>query len=122
MQILYFCTEATMGMGKVYPSDLTDEQWATLNPLIPPQPNGGGRRRTANVRQILNAIFYRLRSGCSWRMLPKDFPPFQTVYEYYRNWRRDGTIEKIHNALRDKVRQQDGRDPQPSAGSIDSQS
>jgi putative transposase len=82
MQILYFCTEATMGMGKVYPSDVTDEQWAILNPLIPPQPNGGGRRRTTNVRQILNAIFYRLRSGCSWRMLPKDFPPFQTAYEY----------------------------------------
>ena len=60
--------------------------------------------------------------GCSWRMLPKDFPPFQTVYEYYRNWRRDGTIEKIHNTLRDEVRRQQGRDPQPTAGSIDSQS
>lgn len=111
-----------MGMGKVYPSDLTDDQWAILKPLIPPQPVGGGRRRTANVRQVLNAIFYRLRAGCAWRMLPKDFPPFQTVYEYYRNWRRDGTIEKIHNVLRDEVRRQDGRDPQPSAGSIDSQS
>jgi putative transposase len=109
-------------MRKGYPSDLTDAQWAILAGLIPPQPPGGGRRRTTDVRQVLNAIFYRLRSGCAWRMLPKDFPPFQTVYEYYRNWRRDGTWEKIHNALRDEVRQQDGRNPQPSAGSIDSQS
>ena len=110
-----------MATGKIYPSDLTDQQWALLEPLIPPE-IGGGRHRTADVRAVVNAIFYRLRSGCSWRMLPKDFPPFQTVYEYYRNWRRDGTVEKIHNRLRDEVRRQQGRNPQPTAGSIDSQS
>src|SRR5262249_24524428 len=89
---------------------------------IPPA-IGGGRHRATDVRAVLNAICYRLRSGCSWRMVPKDFPPFPTVYEYYRNWRRDGTIETIHNTLRDQVRRHQGRDPQPTAGgSIDSQS
>jgi putative transposase len=106
--------------GKNYPSSLTDAQWAIVAPLIPPE-QGGGRHRDTDVRAALNAIFYRLRSGCSWRMLPKDFPPFQTVYEYYRNWRRSGTIEVIHNTLRTEVRIQHGKDPQPTAGSIDSQ-
>jgi len=113
--------EAIMTNEKVYPTDVTDGQWRILNELIPPE-IGGGRHRTTDVRAVLNAIFYRLRSGCSWRMLPKDFPPFQTVYEFYRNWRQDGTIAKIHDALRDEVRRQHGKDPQPSAGSIDSQS
>ena len=110
-----------MATAKIYPSDVTDQQWAVLEPLIPLE-IGGGRHRATDVRAVLNAIFYRLRSGCSWRMLPKDFPPFQTVYEYYRNWRRDGTVAKIHDALRDEVRRQQGRNPQPTAGSIDSQS
>ena len=106
---------------KKYPTDLTDAQWSVLEPIIPPE-QGGGRHRETDVRTVLNAIFYRLRSGCSWRMLPKDFPPFQTVYEYYRNWRRSGVIEVIHNALRTKVRVQHDKNPQPTAGSIDSQS
>ena len=110
-----------MANGKNYPTDVTDDQWSAVEALIPPEV-GGGRHRETDVRAVVNAVFYRLRSGCSWRMLPKDFPPFQTVYEYYRNWRRAGTVEKIHDALRDAVRRQAGRDPQPTAGSIDSQS
>ena len=109
-----------MATGTAYPTDLTDDQWALVEPMIPP--SAGGRPRKTDVRAVANAIFYRLRSGCSWRLLPKDFPPFQTVYEFYRNWRRDGTVERIHDALREAVRRQAGRDPQPTAGSIDSQS
>lgn len=110
-----------MSNGRIYPTDLTDEQWKIVEPLIPPEV-GGGRHRDTDVRAVVNGIFYRLRSGCAWRMLPKSYPPFQTVYEYYRNWRRDGTIEIIHNSLRDEVRRKAGRNPQPTAGSIDSQS
>jgi putative transposase len=104
-----------------YPTDLTAAEWALLQPLLPPEV-GGGRHRDTDLRAVLDALFYRLRSGCSWRLLPKDFPPFQTVYEYFRNWRRDGTWERIHDALRDAVRRQHGKEPQPTAGSIDSQS
>ena len=114
-------TDAIMAYLKTYPTDLTDEQWKIVEPMIPPEV-GGGRHRDTDIRAVASAVFYRLRSGCSWRMLPKDFPPFQTVYEYFRNWRRDGTVAKIHDALRDEVRRRAGRDPQPTAGSIDSQS
>ena len=105
----------------VYPSDLTDAEWEWIKDLIPAE-TGGGRHRDTDLRQVVNGIFYLLRSGCSWRMLPKDFPPYTTVYEYYRRWRRDGTVLRVHDALRRRVRVESGRDPEPSAGVIDSQS
>ena len=82
----------------------------------------GGRHRTVNLREILNAIFYLLHSGCAWRLLPHDFPPWSTVYHYYRQWRRDGTWETIHDTLREQVHQQEGKEATPTAAIIDSQS
>ncbi len=105
----------------VYPSDLTDAEWQWIKDLIPGE-TGGGRHRDTDMRQVVNGILYLLRSGCSWRMLPKDFPPYTTVHEYYRRWRKDGTAIRIHDALRRRVRMESGRDPEPSAGVIDSQS
>jgi putative transposase len=105
----------------VYPSDLTDAEWQWIKDLIPGE-TGGGRHRDTDMRQVVNGILYLLRSGCSWRMLPKDFPPYTTVHEYYRRWRKDGTVIRIHDALRRQVRTEAGRDPEPSAGVIDSQS
>ena len=89
-------------------------------PLLPPA-KPEGRPRTVNLRAIINALLYVLRSGCAWRMLPHDFPPWGTVYYYFRRWRRDGTWERIHEHLRPQVRQAEGREPTPSAGSMDSQ-
>lgn len=106
---------------KSYPTDLTDKQWELLEPLIPAA-KFGGRPRTANVREVLNAIFYVLRTGCQWKMLPHDFPPKGTVFEYYNEWRKDGTWTKIHDTLRDQVREAEGRDHSPSAAIVDSQS
>jgi putative transposase len=103
-----------------YPSDLSDTEWQILRPLLPCQ-SGPGRPRTRDLRQILNAIFYVLRSGCAWRMLPRDFPPFQTAYYYFRKWRKDGTWEKIHETLRDRLRVEEGREVSPSAAILDSQ-
>lgn len=103
-----------------YPSDLTDEQWALVEPEIPIYP--GGRPRKTSMREVLNAIFYVLRTGCQWRFLPKDFPPKSTVWGYYDEWRHNGTLERIHDKLREQVRQCEGRKRTPSAGSIDSQS
>jgi putative transposase len=105
----------------VYPSDLTDAEWAWIQDAIPPE-TGGGRHRDTDMRSVVNGILYLLRSGCSWRMLPKDFPPYTTVYGYFSRWRKDGTIVRIHEALRRQVRVESGRDPEPSAGVIDSQS
>lgn len=106
---------------KPYPSDLTDKQWKIIKPYIPP-PKFGGRPRETDAREIVNAIFYVLKSGCDWRMLPHDFPVWQTVYEYFGNWRDDGTWKKIHACLRSKVRLKAGKKKQPTAGIIDSQS
>jgi transposase len=103
-----------------YPSDVTDEQWALLEPLIPVY--RGGRPRKTRLRDVVDAILYLLRTGCQWRFLPKDFPPKSTVWRYFDEWRHNGTLEKIHDALRARVRHQAGRQPTPSAGSIDSQS
>jgi putative transposase len=100
---------------------LTDAEWQWIKDLIPGE-TGGGRHRDTDMRQVVNGILYLLRSGCSWRMLPKDFPPYTTVHEYYRRWRKDGTVIRIHDALRRQVRTEAGRDPEPSAGVIDSQS
>jgi len=103
-----------------YPSDLTDVEWEIVAPLIP-SAKPGGRRRTVDIQEILNALFYVLRSGCAWRMLPHDFPKWQTVYTYFRNWRQDSTWQRINEQLRKEVRVAAGRDPEPSAAIMDSQ-
>ncbi|HIC93226.1 MAG TPA: IS5 family transposase [Anaerolineae bacterium] len=104
-----------------YPSDLSDAEWEIIKPFLP-SPKAKGRPRVHPLREILNAIFYIVRSGCVWRMLPHDFPPWKTVYHYFRLWREDGTWEQINAALRAEVRVAAGRDPEPSAGILDSQS
>lgn len=106
---------------KRYPSDLTDGEWAILEPLIPP-PKPGGHPRTVNMREVVNGIFYVLRTGIPWRFLPKEFPPWQTVYYYLWAWRREGVLERMNTALREKERERVGREPTPSAAIIDSQS
>ena len=106
---------------KPYPSDLNDAEWQIIKPLIPPA-KPGGRPRDTDMRQVLNGIFYLLRSGCAWRMLPHDFPPYGTVYHYFRQWKGDGTWERMNQALRTKLRKADGREAQPSAAILDSQS
>ena len=108
-------------MRKPYSTDLSDAQWACIEPHIP-TPEASGRPRVHTLREILNAIFYIVRSGCAWRLLPHDFPPWKTVHLYFRTWRIDGTWKKLHDALRQRVRIRMGRDPQPSAGIVDSQS
>jgi putative transposase len=106
-------------MRKPYPSDLSDEQWAVLEPLIPV--SALGRPRDVEMREVLNAIFYQARSGCQWDMLPHDLPPKSTVLDYFKQWRDDGTWQKVLDALRRRVRTAAGREPSPGAGSIDSQ-
>jgi len=106
-------------MNRTYPSDLTDEQWALVEPLIPP--SHGGRPPKTDYRKILNGIFYRNKSGCQWRMLPKEYGPWETVYYYFAKWRKAGLFARINGALRQMVRVQASREPTPSAGSIDSQ-
>ena len=108
-------------MRKPYPTDLSDAEWNYIEPHLP-APKGHGRPRTHSPREILNAVFYLLRSGCQWRLLPHDFPRWPTVYHYFRKWRLDGTLEKINRAIRERLRVRLGRDPQPSAGVVDSQS
>lgn len=105
----------------LYATDLTETEWALVRPFLPTDARTG-RPRRHSWRTILNAIFYQLRTGGAWRFLPQEWPPWQTIYHYFRCWRRDGTLERIHTALRDRLRAQLGRDPQPSAGSVDSQS
>ena len=110
--------------GTIYPTDLTDEQWALIKRHIPPSKSGtrkGGRPPT-DVRAVINGLMYLARTGCQWRMLPREFGPWPTVHHYYRLWRRDGVLQTIHDALRRQVRVQDGRKPTPSAAIIDSQS
>jgi putative transposase len=104
-----------------YPSDLSDAQWAILAPLIPPA-KPGGRPREVNIREVINGILYLLATGCQWAALPRDFPNHNTVYGYFRDWKRDGIWVRIHDALREQVRQAEGRQPTPSAGAVDSQS
>src|SRR3954454_21064253 len=94
---------ATTQPRRIYEDDLTDAQWAILEPLQPPAP-GGGRPRTTEMREVLNAILYLLRTGTAWKHLPHDFPPSGTVYDYFKQWRRAGTIARIHDALRRQVR------------------
>ena len=108
-------------VGQRYDSDLTDEEWALVAPLIPPPKRGGGKR-TVNIREVLNALFYVLWTGCQWKALPKEFPPKSTVHWYFMLWDWDGTLERIHHVLYVAVREQEGREASPTAAIIDSQS
>jgi putative transposase len=103
-----------------YTTDLTDEEWQVLKPLLPPD-KSGGRPRKYPMREVLNGLQYVLRAGCAWRLMPHDLPHGQTAYQYFRAWRQDGTWLRIHDQLRDRVRTQMGRHPQPSAAIIDAQ-
>jgi putative transposase len=108
-------------MRKRYPTDLSDAEWNYIVPHMP-VPKGHGRPRTHDLREILDAIFYLLKSGCAWRLLPHDFPPWKSVYHYFRAWRLSGLWERVHAALRERVRVRLKRNPQPSAAIVDSQS
>jgi putative transposase len=107
--------------SKNYPSDLTDHEWGLLEPLLP-APKKRGRPRLRSPREILDAVFYVLKSGCQWRMLSKDFPPWKTEFHYFRRWRLDGTWERLNRKMRRQLREMLGRNPEPSAGIVDSQS
>ena len=107
-------------MSENYPSDLTDEQWSLLEPHIPPCKHGG-RKRVVDIRRVVNGILYRNKSGCQWRMLPKDFPPWGTVYYYFAMWRDNGTLEAINGFFRGWVRVLAGRESSPKSSNIDSQ-
>jgi len=104
-----------------YPSDLTDAQWKHIEPMIP-KARSGGRPRTTDLRGVINAIMYLVRSGCSWRMLPRDFPPWDTAHYYFWKWRRCGVWKRMHDRLREEVRRKAGREATPSAAILDSQS
>ena len=110
-----------MTQRRWYPTDLTDREWALLAPLLPAA-KPGGRPRSPDLREVLNALRYWLRSGEAWRLLPHDFPPWKTVYFYWRAWRLSGDWERIHAQLRERVRVRAGRAPTPSAAILDSQS
>jgi putative transposase len=107
-------------MRKPYPTDLTDEQWQVVQPLLP-SAKPGGRPRTVDMREVVNTLFYQNRTGCQWDMWPHDLLPKSTVYDYFSQWRDDGTWQQLLDAWREAVRQQAGRHPAPSAGSIESQ-
>jgi len=104
-----------------YPSDLSDREWALLEPLLPGA-KPGGRPRSVSLRRILNGVFSLLRTGCAWRYLPREYGPWSTVFPYFRLWRRAGAWERMHRVLRERVRRAVGREPTPSAAIIDSQS
>jgi putative transposase len=109
-------------MRRACQSDLSDAEWAYLEPHLP-APKPGGRQRVHTVREILDAVFYVVRSGCAWRLLSHEFPPWKTVHQhYFRIWSIDGSGERLHETLRRRVRVRLGRDPQPSTGIVDSQS
>jgi transposase len=104
-----------------YPSDLTDAEWALIEPFIPPAKHGG-RHREVDVREVVNGIMYILSTGCQWRAMPKDLPPKSTVHDYFSLWQWDGTLDRIHHALYVQCREQAGREASPTAAIIDSQS
>src|SRR5919107_1791404 len=112
----------TWGMkNQIYPTDLTDRQWNCIKDLIP-SAKPGGRPRSLEMRQVINAILFIVVTGAQWRMLPKDYPKWQSVYSYFRRWRDDGTWQRIHDTLRAQVRRKAGRHKHPTAGCLDSQS
>lgn len=104
-----------------YPTDLTDAQWQRIEDHVP-KPKPGGRPASVSRREIVNAVLYLVREGITWRALPHDFPPYRTVYHYFRLWRDDGSWQRMHDALRDETRQAAGRDPSPAAAILDAQS
>ena len=104
-----------------YPSDLTDDEWGLVEPLIPPGKTGGGKRRV-NMREVVNGLLYILSTGCQWRAIPKDLPPKSSVYDYFDLWTYDGTLERIHHALYEQCRERAQREASPTAAIIDSQS
>ena len=106
---------------RAYPTDLTDAQWAILEPYVP-APRPGGRPAKHPRREIVNAMLYVLRGGIAWRLLPHEFPPWQSVYHYFRAWRRDGTWERLNDTLRKRERVRQGRAAQPTGAVLDSQS
>src|SRR5919107_4571009 len=108
-------------MRKSYQTDLSDAEWACLENHLP-TPKAIGRPKIHSTREILDAVFYVLRSGCAWRLLPHDLPPWKTVYHYFRIWRLDGTWQKLNTAIRQRLRVRLRRNPQPSAGIVDSRS
>jgi putative transposase len=108
-------------MRTAYLTDLSDAEWSYLEPHLP-APKIIGRPKIHHTRKVLDAIFYILKSGCAWRLLPRDFPPWKTVHHYFRTWCIDGTWEKLHAALRERLRARIGRNTEPSAGIVDSQS
>ncbi len=118
------CPTHPRGECELYPSSMSDGQWAAVEPVLPPQACavGPGRPEAHARRLILDAVFYLVAEGVRWRALPKDFPPWQTVYGFFTRWRDDGTWQRVHDALRDQVRLLEGRDPLPTAAVIDSQS
>lgn len=105
----------------MYPSDLTDQQWSVIGPLLPAAKHGG-RPRTTDIRRVVDAILYLTKTGCHWRMLPQDFPPWRTVYEYFVQWRRDGVLRRIQQTLVKKVRRREGKTVAPTVAILDSQS
>ncbi len=108
-------------MRHPYTTDLPDEQWELAKQALPPD-KPGGRHRTTDLREVLNGILYVVRAGCAWRLLPHEFPPWQTVYRYFRQWMQEGVWQTLHTWLREVLRERKGREPTPSAGVIDSQS
>lgn len=108
-------------MRTAYPSDLTDDEWKVLQPLIPAA-KPGGRPRSVEMREIVNGVFYVLRGGCAWRIMPHDLPKWRTVYDYFRTWRIEGVWERLNRVLRERLRLKVGREAEPSAGILDSQS
>src|SRR6188768_2833151 len=107
--------------GLRYESDLTDDEWAEIAPLIPPA-KPGGNKRSVNLREVVNGLMYILSTGCQWRAIPKDLPPRSSVYDYFDLWTYDGTLERIHHALYEQCRERDQREASPTAAIIDSQS
>lgn len=104
-----------------YPSDVTDDEWAIVGPMIPPARHGG-RKREVDIREVFNGVMYVLSTGCQWRYLPKDLPPKSTVYRYFRDWGYGGTLDRIHHALYVECRDKLGREASPTACILDSQS
>jgi putative transposase len=103
---------------RAYQTDLTDREWQVIEPLLP----NAHRKRKHSLREIVNALFYHTRAGGAWRLLPHDFPPWESVYGFFNRWSKDGTLERIHDSLRERTRIEAGREPTPSAAIMDSQS
>src|SRR4051812_12916540 len=110
-----------MDTRRAYQTDLTDAQWAQVRRFIP-APKPGGRPAKYARREIINAILYLVRSGCQWRMLPHEFPPWKSVYGYFAAWKKDGTLDRLHDELRGDLRRAEGKQRQPTAAILDSQS